>query len=31
MTGGDPRQYLYAGDLTPDEARRLAARHLGRP
>lgn len=29
MTVQDPRRFLYAGALDPDEARRLAARHLG--
>jgi TldD protein len=28
VTAGDPRRFLYAGGLDPDEARRLAARHL---
>jgi TldD protein len=28
VTAPDPRRYLYSGALDPDEARRLAARHL---
>ena len=29
MSSADPRRFLYAGALDPDEAKRLAARHLG--
>ena len=30
MTAGDPRRFLYRdGMLDPDQAKRLAARHLG--
>ena len=28
MSGADPRRFLYSGELDPDDARRLAARHL---
>ena len=29
MNAADPRRFLYSGALDPDEAKRLAARHLG--
>jgi TldD protein len=28
VSGVDPRRFLYSGELDPDDARRLAARHL---